>query len=161
MYSGINAEYMGDDWTPYSDCSATCGTGDKTRTRKVLRKTDYGGKACGTTTETVNCNTDPCPQDCVMSDWGEFQECSATCARGTQIAQRSIKVPQAYGGKACDASQKSQYCNTQNCPIDCVMGEYSTWSDCSLTCGGGQQTRTRKIQVAADYGAKPCPCTLR
>ena len=37
-------------------------------------------------------------------------------------------------------NEEFQFCNTHNCP---VYFEWSTWSDCSRTCGGGARERTR------------------
>ena len=55
-------------WTPWSSCSKSCNTGTTTRTRSCPR-----GSVCSdmeglllsnTTSETTNCNTDPCPHGC-------------------------------------------------------------------------------------------------
>ena len=47
------------DWTSWSDCSACCGTGLVSRTRKVLQQQRSGGKACGKTLEWKECNKSP------------------------------------------------------------------------------------------------------
>jgi len=41
-------------------------------------------------------------------------------------------------------------------PQDCVAGEWSKWGQCSKTCGGGQQTRTRAVLYAAWGGGLDC-----
>ena len=40
--------------------------------------------------------------------------------------------------------------------VDCKWGPYSDWSDCSKTCGAGEQFRTRTIQRQAENGGEPC-----
>ena len=48
-----------DEWT---DCSADCGTGTQTRTRREEKSEENGGAACiGEKTETRDCNTHDCP----------------------------------------------------------------------------------------------------
>lgn len=41
--------------------------------------------------------------------------------------------------------------------IDCVVSDWTKWSDCDKECDGGFQTRTRKITVAAAHGGAKCP----
>lgn len=42
-------------------------------------------------------------------------------------------------------------------PEDCVVSEFSKWSACSQSCGGGSQHRRRKILSPPLNGGKPCP----
>jgi hypothetical protein len=43
-----------------------------------------------------------------------------------------------------------------NPPIDCVWGNWSDFSNCSASCGGGIQTRTRDILIPASNGGMEC-----
>ena len=50
------------DFSEWTDCSATCGTGTMTRIRTEAMQADNGGFSCtGDTSETVQCNTQACP----------------------------------------------------------------------------------------------------
>ena len=40
--------------------------------------------------------------------------------------------------------------------VDCEWSDYSAWSTCSATCGGGQQGRSKYIQRPAVNGGKEC-----
>ena len=42
-------------------------------------------------------------------------------------------------------------------PRDCIVGPWSGWSNCSKTCGGGTETRTRQVLYPARFGGKACP----
>ena len=55
--------------------------------------------------------------DCVVSDFGEFSECSAPCGGGTQTRTRSIVSPPSDGGLACPSLSETRDCNTQACDI--------------------------------------------
>ena len=46
--------------------------------------------------------------------------------------------------------------NSSTPPVDCAWGGYGAWSACSVTCGGGQQSRTRSKTVVESNGGV-CP----
>ena len=55
-----------ENWSSWSTCSITCGTGTKTRSRRISVHEENGGTACsGDSTETsqVNCGTCPAGYD--------------------------------------------------------------------------------------------------
>lgn len=41
--------------------------------------------------------------------------------------------------------------------LDCQVGNWSSWSQCSQVCGGGKQTRTRPVTQRPFNGGKACP----
>ena len=42
-------------------------------------------------------------------------------------------------------------------PVDCEVSAWGQWGTCSETCGGGTQTRTRTVVLAAKNGGEACP----
>jgi len=40
--------------------------------------------------------------------------------------------------------------------VDCEWSSWGSFSDCSKSCGKGEQTRTRDIKTEAENGGKPC-----
>ena len=61
-------------------------------------------------------------------------------------------MEEAYGGECIGDALRIKSCNLQDCPLDCVWGEW-TEGVCSATCGNGEKTRTRtKIQEEAYDG---------
>merc|ERR1719502_1345742 len=49
---------------------------------------------------------------------------------------------------------------TQDVPVDCVMGPWGEWTPCSDICGGGTQTRTRTVETQPEHGGDACPSSL-
>ena len=48
-------------WSPWSECTATCGGGNKTRTRHISVEAAYGGMSCTKSLEeTADCGESPC-----------------------------------------------------------------------------------------------------
>ena len=57
------------EWSPFSDCSATCGGGIMTRNR-TCDNPEFGGNDCvGESTDTQNCGEDPCPSTYPTSEY--------------------------------------------------------------------------------------------
>ncbi|XP_066996065.1 spondin-2 [Anabrus simplex] len=42
-------------------------------------------------------------------------------------------------------------------PVPCQVGSWSPWSACSVSCGVGESSRTRKVERLARRGGRPCP----
>merc|ERR1719387_2271026 len=93
-------------------------------------------------------------QDCEVGEWTP-SECSVECGGGEMFLTRDV-VTEARGGAACPPLLEKVACNTQACPIDCVMGEWSGYSGCSAACGGGVKSRSRIPMTEAENGGLPC-----
>ncbi|XP_072170585.1 uncharacterized protein [Diadema setosum] len=92
-------------------------------------------------------------------DWGEWHTCTHTCAGGLTVRfRRCNNPPPSNGGANCTGFEMEQgSCNNDPCPVDGAWSNYSDWSACSVTCGGGMQTRTRSCSDPAPaYGGANC-----
>lgn len=48
----------------------------------------------------------------------------------------------------------------ESSPVDCMITEWSQWSECSSTCGKAKKTRQRMIKREAANGGQKCPKKL-
>ncbi|XP_078667263.1 uncharacterized protein LOC144909086 [Branchiostoma floridae x Branchiostoma belcheri] len=137
------------DWSPWSNCSVTCGNGTETRNRTCTNPAPAnGGADCdGPAQETQACDTGvSCPVDGSWSDWSPWSNCSVTCGNGTETRNRTCTNPApANGGADCDGpAQETRACDTGvPCPVDGSWSDWGAWSNCSVTCGVGRETRNR------------------
>ncbi|XP_035685697.1 SCO-spondin-like [Branchiostoma floridae] len=151
------------DWSPWSGCSVTCGSGTQTRDRSCTNPAPaHGGADCvGPDEEIQDCDTGvPCPVDGEWSDWSPWSGCSVTCGNGTETRDRSCTNPApAHGGADCvGPDQEAQDCDTAvPCPVDGEWSDWGPWSDCSVTCGSGTETRNRSCtNPAPAHGGADC-----
>ena len=40
--------------------------------------------------------------------------------------------------------------------VACEWDEFSSWTTCTKTCGGGTQVRQRQVKVPAQFGGEAC-----
>ena len=176
------------DWIPSKNkCSKPCGGGFKIlkATRKVITPAKGNGKKCPTQTTNYKkeqCNDFSCNEcvknekgrldcniDCKVANWTEWEDttqCNATCGGGTKTQTRTKPILQESRNKGRKCPEKlietkEVECNTQGCPIDCVEGDWSDWSnitECSKECDGGMltQERTRNAIVESANGGREC-----
>ena len=122
------------NWQPWSICTQTCGGGLQRRARYCRN-----GNTCpGPGSEERRCQTDPCPY---WDKWSDFSTCSETCGGGFSKATRKC-INGNPGTRGCFGQTEWQKpCNTLACP---GWAGWNDWGDCTTTCGGGQQRRTRE-----------------
>jgi hypothetical protein len=141
-------------WTSFGVCTVTCGaTGLRYRSRNVQQPQSAGGSGCALMIESTPCNTQPCPTDCVTSEWAAWTGCSESCGGGTMTHSRSVVVHPSFGGTSCPALSEQQTCNAQQCPVHCALGSWGAWALCDRACGSGTQLRARPVSIGA---TQPC-----
>jgi hypothetical protein len=144
-------------WGTWDACSLTCGWGQQARVRTVLRNAAYGGQACPAQHTKRPCHESHCPQHCSVTAWGAWGECTTTCGRGTQVRSRTVITHAQLGGYLCPSLQESENCNVDPCPVNCAVAAWSNFGECTFSCGGGMQTRSRAVLARPAHGGLGCP----
>jgi hypothetical protein len=167
---GCPVDCVVEAWGTMGLCDVLCGGGQAMRTRGVVASASRGGKPCPALSEQSSCNTQVCPQPCLVSPWGGFSACSATCGGGTTTATRTVTQEAKHGGCPCPPLTVVTACSEHRCadhidcpadgacPVDCAVGGWGAFSDCSQSCGAGATTTaSRPVLTAAASGGNACP----
>ena len=88
--------------------------------------------------------------------WTNSGSCSAACGTGTQ--KQIKKQKDIYTGASCSSLSQTVSCKVHDCCDKTRGGSWSSYSNCTASCGGGTKTRTR--QRYSDYFDKDtysCP----
>ena len=97
-------------------------------------------------------------RNCVMSSWGSWGSCSASCGYyGRKTRTRRI-LSYAYCGGRCYTRSQSTSCPGTCCPIACSYS-WTAWSRCSATCSYGTQTRSTVVWRNPSCGGTSCPAS--
>uniref|UniRef100_A0A672GF67 Spondin-1 n=1 Tax=Salarias fasciatus TaxID=181472 RepID=A0A672GF67_SALFA len=147
------------EWAEWDACSATCGMGVRRRERMVkMAPTD--GSMCETPlAELEKCLMPECRSaPCMLSPWSDWTRCSVTCGLGVRTRDRMLKSDPAECGEELQQMEK---CMLPECPVDCMVSEWSDWSQCNKSCGKGHTVRTRMVKLEPQFGGDVCPETIQ
>ncbi|CAG5105606.1 Oidioi.mRNA.OKI2018_I69.chr1.g2281.t1.cds [Oikopleura dioica] len=130
-----------ENWAEWSECSVSCGVGKKYRYRYCNNE----GECSGDDTDSAQCFAGKCAQ---WQNWGSWSACSVTCGSGGN----QKRYRECVGKGECkadpytnDLDSQFQFCREASmCPS---WEDWSRWSSCSATCGGGSSQRSRACNV--------------
>ena len=151
-------------WGAWGGCDASCV---QQRKRTAVRAMSHGGATCPDepATQSKSCSPELCAEtvDCALSDWGAWGTCSVSCvhqggAGGFRKRARWVIRDPSHDGVPCGAlTETLRGCGVAlKCPVDCVASEWTAWSQCSSSCGGGVTSRARYEKNGAFHGGRLC-----
>uniref|UniRef100_A0A8C9U5U9 Thrombospondin type-1 domain-containing protein 7A n=1 Tax=Scleropages formosus TaxID=113540 RepID=A0A8C9U5U9_SCLFO len=159
------------EWSQWSACTARCDPDtSRKRFRRILRLSRTG-RDCPGPGQTESCvlNSTCFSYRYNLSDWSTcLLSESAICGQGVRMRQLDCVRSD---GKVVDLSvceelglRKQWKLTTTcvvDCPVNCLLSEWTPWSECSLTCGlQGQMVRSRSVIQPAHEQGRPCPSQL-
>jgi len=153
--------YSWSAWGDFGACSVECGADGIQERFRTCNPPSNGGYPCPSQqqSDSQTCNNGPCPVDGGWGDWSDWSECPVSCGGADNTRTRVCDNPApAHGGADCsgDASEMGR-CNENPCPINGGWGEWSSWPECPVSCGGGTQGRTRVCDnPVPDFGGEDC-----
>uniref|UniRef100_A0A8C8DHW7 Thrombospondin type-1 domain-containing protein 7A n=1 Tax=Oryzias sinensis TaxID=183150 RepID=A0A8C8DHW7_9TELE len=170
------------EWSPWSDCSQTCGLEGKMRRQRLVVQASQGdGRPCPSQVEQWK----PCPvRPCFRWQYGAWSECrveSVVCGEGVRYRNLSCFVSDGSADGdfimvdeelcsdlelAVNGDQQihlKEPC-TLPCPGECYLMEWSDWSSCVNICVkeagvdfGSVQVRSRAVLAQEPENLQLCP----
>ncbi|XP_029005418.1 SCO-spondin [Betta splendens] len=136
---------------PVAKCR--CGIPSGNGTLEILPKVEVtvDCNTCVCENGTLVCTTFPCP---VYEPWSPWSTCSVSCGRGKRTRTRLCHETE--GSTSCADTTQMESCDLLSCPVGCLLSEWSPWSECSATCGGGLSMRNRTVLREPEPGGLAC-----
>ncbi|XP_071958715.1 coadhesin-like isoform X2 [Antedon mediterranea] len=141
------------EWNHWNTCSKSCNGGLRSRTRTCNNPVpQHGGSDCeDSSSATESCNVQGCVQHGNWAQWTTWTPCSVSCGFGNQTRERTCTDPTpSGGGNDCpniddlESNRQHQTCmDLLECPVDGNWTEWSRWTNCSVHCEGGSNSRYR------------------
>uniref|UniRef100_A0A674P765 Thrombospondin, type I, domain containing 7Aa n=1 Tax=Takifugu rubripes TaxID=31033 RepID=A0A674P765_TAKRU len=153
------------DWSPWSECTHTCGLAGKLWRRRTVTQAPQGdGRPCPTQVEQWK----PClVKPCFHWRYGSWSECRTEGARcGEGLRSRNVSCFVSDGSNQQDSSMVDddlcgelepsvngdpnivlQEICTVPCPGECYLTEWTIWSRCQISCVNGNDLGFGSVQV--------------
>ncbi|KAM6958811.1 LOW QUALITY PROTEIN: thrombospondin type-1 domain-containing protein 7A [Aplochiton taeniatus] len=165
------------EWSNWSRCSKSCGSGVKVRSKWLREKPYNGGRPCPKL-DHVNqvYEVVPCLSDCgqyvwVAEPWSVWKvsnvDLKENCGEGVQTRkvrcmQNTIDGPSdQVEDYLCDPEEMPLGARDSRlpCPEDCVLSDWSSWTQCPLPCNADSSRERSAHPIRQPGQGKQCPPT--
>jgi len=143
--------------------------GKRYRTKSVLvQPLDVEGQdtveQCGAMHEEESCGLEPCPQDCVLTEWSDWGTCDKTCCAdgeqcGSRTRNRYVLHEAKHGGAECDTDLTDVgTCDNDGypCPIHCETSDYTEWFSANFTTEDEMRAYQAENSLPDDHWSLHC-----
>lgn len=131
-----------DPWSSWSSCSVSCGRGQRTRTR--LCRDSEGGPSCSDTRQSENCDMPACPGPTRNQN-------QIFMVEKKWVQSWFFQIPNKFFVLFFFVFFASHIF-----PAGCLLSEWSSWSECSASCGGGLAVRNKTVLQEPEPSGAPC-----
>jgi len=147
------------DWSFWSSCSSSCGPAKQHQSRLCHNIVPSClGKVCSGISHRERSCSNPDPVDGTWEDWNPWSGCSVSCGLGRKTRTRTCSFPSACHGKPCEGNAgEARSCNLGCCnPVDGSWSVWTSWSNCSASCGLGKKFRNHTCTFSSDCHGREC-----
>uniref|UniRef100_A0A8C8DTX3 Thrombospondin, type I, domain containing 7Aa n=1 Tax=Oryzias sinensis TaxID=183150 RepID=A0A8C8DTX3_9TELE len=165
------------EWSNWSRCSKSCGSGVKVRSKWLREKPYNGGRPCPKL-DHVNqvYEVVPCLSDCgqyvwVAEPWSVWKisnvDLRSNCGEGVQTRKIRCMLNTIDGPSEqvedylCDPEEMPLGARNSQlpCPGDCVLSDWGSWSPCPLPCSENRTRERTAFPLRQPGNNKTCPPT--
>nr|XP_043908422.1 thrombospondin type-1 domain-containing protein 7A-like isoform X1 [Solea senegalensis] len=167
------------EWSNWSRCSKSCGSGVKVRSKWLREKPYNGGRPCPKLDHVNQAQVYevvPCLSDCgqyvwVAEPWSVWKvsnvDVKDNCGEGVQTRKVRCMLNTIDGPSEqvedylCDPEEMPLGARNSRlpCPEDCVLSDWGTWTPCALPCNGNSTRARAAFPLRQPGEEKDCPPT--
>ncbi|XP_016094391.1 thrombospondin type-1 domain-containing protein 7A-like [Sinocyclocheilus grahami] len=167
------------EWSNWSRCSKSCGSGVKVRSKWLREKPYNGGRPCPKLDHVNQAQVYevvPCLSDCsqyvwVAEPWSVWKvsnvDLKENCGEGVQTRkvrcmQNTVDGPSdLVEDYLCDPEEMPLGARESKlpCPGDCVLTDWGPWSQCLLPCNVNSTRQRTASPIRQPGEGKQCPST--
>ncbi|XP_017564196.1 thrombospondin type-1 domain-containing protein 7A isoform X2 [Pygocentrus nattereri] len=168
------------EWSNWSRCSKSCGSGVKVRSKWLREKPYNGGRPCPKLDHINQAQVYevvPCVSDCsqyvwVAEPWSMWKvsnvDLKENCGEGVQTRKvrcmlNTVDGPtDAVEDYLCDPEEMPAGTRESRlpCPEDCVLSDWSPWTPCELPCSGRGDRQRTAYALRLPKEGRECPKSM-
>ncbi|KAJ3608865.1 hypothetical protein NHX12_023395, partial [Muraenolepis orangiensis] len=112
ILSSVDGQWL--EWSPWSQCSVTCGAGSEQRQRRCSSAAHSWAECQGEHQERRGCSKPSCSGGVNWGSWNHWSLCSKSCDSGWQQRFRMCDGPGLQGSSCQGSREEDRTCNHKN-----------------------------------------------